>query len=276
MAVEIKVKNKGLKIEDFVDRETGAYGVHDEHYRLTPEKVGNPLIVYNPEKLGRGFEIFLEKKEICLSQPLPTSREDIRFFYGYVVKLLKLLGTEKFYRNDEPASVFQIADYMQEDIDTSINAMGFLSEKAKEDGEQLYIFALMNPIALGENTIEKIGGDLDRFADYLHEVQAEDYFYAAPLLYQNNETGKIMGAYVVSPDVSSVLPNKPTIFNPEIKVDEWFLVFFLENEDIFETMIPYDVFLLLADKNDLYDEGHFMITYAEAEMRRMLEKARGQ
>lgn len=271
MAVEIKIKNRGLKIEDFVDEESGAYGIHDEHYRLAFEEVGNPLVLYNEEKLERGFEVYLEEDVIFLSQPLPTGTEDIRFFYGYVVKLLKTLGISEFERNEEPGDLAEIESYIAEDIAASTNALDFMAEKIQEDGEELYIFALMNPISIGEKTVEGFGGDLDAFADYLDRVQSIDYFYATPLLYRNNEDESIMGSFVISPDVVTVLPKSPVVFNNEITVDQWFAAFYLEGENIFDTMLPYDKFLALADMSEAYDDGHFMVNYSEEEIRKILD-----
>ena len=64
------------------------YGVSDVNYCLEIGQTGQYTILFDFDKIGRGFEVWYENNSICLRLPLPTTGHDIDVFYA----LIKLYG----------------------------------------------------------------------------------------------------------------------------------------------------------------------------------------
>lgn len=269
MSETIRIKNNGLKITDIVDVEKDGYGVLDDAFRLKDEEIENSTILYNKGMLQRGMGVEIDEQFITLFQNLPTGKEDINYFYNKLKLILSKLGETEFYYDDELSSIEQIDNYIQYAIEVSEDAIIRMENMvASGECDTIEIFGVMNPISIGKNAFREIDGQLDNFANYLHRLQNQDYYYAAPLLFQK-EDGEVCGIYVLTEDVLSVLPTKPTIYNSEIFVSRYDIASNFENDDVIQ--VSYRAFLEVVNKDNIYDDRCFFVNLSKEQI---LEVAR--
>ena len=277
MAVEVTIKKKGffkrkIEIPKLVFEDMG-YGTMDDNWRLLENEVGEPTIVYSHNILERGIEIVSEKEEILLRLPLPTGENEIRFFYEYLERLCKYLKVDTFFRYEEESYFDRIEDYIKWDITASISAISGMRESIeKKEYEEMYIFGVLNPITIGPKELDFIDDSPKKLGELLHNLQSVDAYYAGTKIYQR-ENGTLFGMYVLTENVKSVIPLKPTILmNNELKVEEWYVTFCYD-EDI-DGSILFDDFISSIDTSDYYDATHFFITLEKEKMKELLDKYR--
>ena len=51
--------------------------------------------------------------------------------------------------------------------------------------------------------------DLDDFEETIHELQAEDFYYAKPSLMKNKNDGKVLAVYTLTDECASIFPISP-------------------------------------------------------------------
>lgn len=275
MAVEVTIQKKGffkrkIEIPKLVFENMG-YGTTDDNWRLLENEIGEPTILYHHNVLERGIEVVSEKEEILLRLPLPTGEEEIRFFYEYVEKLCKHLNVDTFLRYEEISTFDRIEDYIKWDIVASIQAISSMRESIeKKEYEEMYIFGVLNPIAIGPKELEFIDDSPKKLGELLHNLQSVDAYYAGAKIYER-ENGTLFGMYVLTEGIKSILPLKTNLFmNEDLKVEDWYITFCYD-EDI-SGSISYSDFLFNVDSSELYDASHFYITLEKEQMIELLEK----
>ncbi len=276
MSVNVIIKKKGLfkkdlKIEDVILDEM-RYGIMDEDYRLEEGKVGKYTVVFHSKHIGRGYEISFEKGEVNLNMPLPTSYEDIHFFYEYIKILCDKWNTKEFIREEEVATFDEIASFIKMDIQASEGALRQIEESINTgEYENMYIFGAINPIAIGKKEVEKIDGDIKKFGKLMHYLQEKDLYYAAPKVYQRKD-GTYFGIYILTEDIPSIVPYQAKLLVSDKKIDvsEWNIGFVADNE--LKGFIPYEDFLNSIPKEEEYDSEHFIFKIKEKEIKQLLDK----
>lgn len=276
MAVEVKIKGKGLfkktlTFQDILENNM-RYGVMDEAYRLDEGKVGDWTVIFNGNHVCRGYEISLKKGEINLRMPLPTSEEDIIYFYEYIKNLCAKMNTKEFFRDEEKVNFAKIPACINLDIEASTKALEKIEEGLdNKDYSSFYIFGALNPIALGKRELEKFAGNIQNFGKVLDELQKQDIYYAKNRIYQREDKTNF-GVYVLTENVPTVLPfeAKPFILDNDIKINDWYLGLVI-NENM-AGFIPYQDFLNSIDKDKIYDTEHFIITLTAKKIKDLLDK----
>lgn len=275
MSVNVTIKSKGLfkkelKLEDCL-LENMRYGIMDENYRLDENKVGEYTVVFNRNHICRGYEINIKKGEINLSMPLPTSNEDITFFYDYIQMLCKKMNTKVFIRDEEEATFDHIDKFIKLDTEASIGALEQI-EKNLDNGEyeKMYIFGAINPISIGKRKLSDIDKNLDKFGQLMHNLQSMEVYYAAPRVYQKKDN-TLFGVYTLTEDVPSVVPYKASLFmNNKIKVEEWNIGFVINGT--IKGFISYNDFINNVKKENKYDTEHFIISLNKQEIETLIKK----
>lgn len=276
MAVEVKIKGKGLFKKTLTFQEilenNMRYGVMDEAYRLDEGKVGDCTVIFNDNHVCRGYEISLKKGEINLRMPLPTSEEDIIYFYEYIKKLCVKMNTKEFFRDEEKLNFAKIPTCISLDIEASTKALKKIEEGLdNKDYSSFYIFGALNPIALGKSELEKFAGNIQNFGKVLDELQKQDIYYAKNRVYQREDKTNF-GVYVLTENIPTVLPfeAKPFMLGNELKINDWYLGLVI-NENM-AGFIPYQAFLNSVDKDEIYDTEHFVITLTAKNIKDLLDK----
>ncbi len=276
MSVNVTIKEKGLRkkkleIKDVI-LEGMRYGIMDESYRLEEGKVLENTVIFNDKEIARGYEISLEKGEIHLNMPLPTSEKDIRFFYEYVKILCEKLKTKIFIREEEKCTFDQIPSFIDMDMKTSESALKLMEENMdKGEYENMYLFGALNPIAIGKKEIEIIDGNVSKLGELLDHLQRKDLYYAAPQIYQRKD-GTYFGVYILTEDIPSIFPYQPKLLvtDKKIEVSEWNIGFVVDKE--VKGFTSYHDFLSSVKKEEEYDSEHFTIKMKKKEIKELLEK----
>lgn len=271
MGVDVTIHAKGLfgkapALKDLLHAGMG-YGVMDEYYRLQEGQTGEYTVVYDMFHIGRGYEVKIDKKSVCLRLPLPAGKREIENFYRLTERICEMMKVRQFLRDDAPARLEDIPAYIACDADASLKALESIEKKVGEDPcSAMYLFGAMHPIAVGTRELEMIGGSLEGMDEFFHNMQNMDVYYAGAKVYRRKD-GSVFGVYVLTAGVRTILPFRPGLFmNDEVQIDEWYVGLVPGEEE--GHMVEYDKFLEKADTGAVYDTEHFLITLQEEEMRK--------
>ena len=227
MSVDIRIKQKGLLkkkldlifVDDICSNHGLKFGIMNDtlvmsNYTGDNNIKGVSLVLYNPKKLGRGFEIAVEENlyDCYLRISTPSTNEDISLFYKVIKYVCGKLHADT-YEKDE-AEILKVSDIQkEEEFITKWNADQLLDMVSKN--QNLTLFGAIYPISIEPETVQQwIHMDrvflMNEFADYLHEKQDADYYYARALMYRNKEE-QIFGTYAITEDVDTVFPLTPRV-----------------------------------------------------------------
>ncbi len=269
--VSIKLSNQKqtLQIQDVLFQGM-RYGIMDAAYRLSENETGEVMVIFNTGYLGRGYEITLPQGAIELRLPIPTGDTDIRFFYAYLQKLCQKFSTTDFWREDEKGSFAAIADYIKEDIGLSEQTLRVM-EADIDAGKynSMYLFGVLNPIAIGKADLREIDGSLSKLAAFFQRHQAMDVYYAKPNVYQRKDE-TLFGVYALPENVPAVFPKQPGLFMgpKDMQIDNWYVGFVI-NDDLAGT-VSYADFLANTKPSAAYDVEHFIISLNKRQMTKLL------
>ncbi|MBR1413592.1 MAG: DUF4299 family protein [Bacilli bacterium] len=261
MAVNIIIKNKRvLKRKIDVSKlifDNMRYGIMDEKYRLIENEVGEYTVVFNKDDICRGYEICIKNNTVELIMGLPTSDNDILFFYDYIHKICNKLKAKYFYRDGIKATFDDIDKYITNDINTSNETLIEIKNKMdNKEEESFYLFGALNPISFDKKNLKKIKNCHD-LGVYTNKLQSMDIYYASPQVYKKSDN-TVFGIYVITEDVNSVFPLKPSVFmNEEQKVDYWYISFIVNNKIV--GSINYQDFIKNISTKNKYDAEYFII-----------------
>lgn len=276
MAVEVTIKSKGLfktslKLDDILENDM-RFGIMDDSFRFDEGKVGEITVIFNNKNICRGFEVSLKRGKVELRMPLPTSDSDITFFYETIKKICIKMNTKVFVRDEEILELDEIDNCIKQDLETSRAVLKDIEEKIKNGTfNNFYIFGAINPVALGKNEMKKIKGNPIEFGNLMHQLQSIDAFYAAPKVYQKEDTSNF-GVYVLTEGIPSILPDEPKLLlnGNNITVDEWNIGLVIDGE--VEGFISYNDFLKNIKPDSRYDSEHFLITIDKDKIKKLVSK----
>lgn len=269
MAVNVRISQKGLfkkklTVENIAELRNLSYGISDANCCLIENEIGKYTLVYDSKNLARGIEVSFEDTDVLLRLNLPTSRTEIHLFYDLIQEICKKFNTDKFTREGEETNVDLIPTFIQYDDEASCNALVDVKNKLIENNyEQLTIFGVLNPIAIGIESFEEINGDTDKLGIFLNRLQQMDVYYANPKVYQKNE--KMFGIYFIGEEITSVVPVKPYIlFNQIEGINDWY-VMIPENH-----MIRYEDFINHIVKLCDYDATHIVVNLTKEDIEKLV------
>lgn len=276
MGVDVTVKSKGLfkknlTIDDILNDDM-RFGVMDESFRLEEGMTGEYTVIFNRKNVCRGCEVSFKKGKVDLRLPLPTSDADVYFFYDVIKQVCNKMNTNIFTRDEEEVSLDDIDNCIKEDIKTSTSALKKMEENINDgSSENLYIFGAMNPVTLGSIEMKNIKGSTIKFGILMNSLQTMDVYYAAPKIYQNNDSS-YFGVFALTEGVASVLPDKPKLLINENKIDvsEWQIGLVVGDE--VQGFISYDDFLKSVKRDSRYDSEHFIITIDKGKINKLISK----
>lgn len=223
MSVEVVIKNKQfikkpLTIQDITMGKYAA-GTIDQYMRNTREVKDGELVVYNPDKIGRGVSVMGWnsdiKNEIAIVANSFSTKYDYEMFYDIVGNIMRVWKTKNFEEEGIKYSEADLEKLCQEQKTNAMKMMADINNLVnRADGEELTFFSAMLPIDLKLDVIQKFGEENDEegYADYLHELQTIDAYFAVPVYYaQKINKDACFGGYAITSDTDTIFPVKPKI-----------------------------------------------------------------
>ena len=272
MGIRISVKQgeSPLSLQDIADLSGLAYGKLNSQMVLEKGKLGDLVVLYDPEAIGRGFEAELKDDEILLNIPLPATGHEIQIFYQLADTLCKTCGQDSFIRENERISIHDqqtINMHILEDIQTCSDAIMKMDDEI-QDGQHhvFYIFAALNPIELGKEEFNKMGRSLEGYANVLHTMQKDRYYYSHPHYYKRDDNS-IYALYFIGINLDTVIPVSPVSYaylKPNFECNDFF-VFLPQGH-----CILFDDFIRSFPFAKYYDPNHIRMSVTERQIYRMV------
>ena len=274
MVVEVIIRKKEISGKDFnlleLIYDGMRYGSYDDFFRLKEDDINGPVVIFDSKIVCRGHEISFNDESIFLSLSLPTNENDIQFFYHHIKIICKMMDTDEFIRNDEKVTLDLINNCIEIDKTSSINALKDMKAKISNGTyENMYIFGAINPVVFGIKQIEFIDCDIQKFGNFMNELQNIDAYYAKPGIYKQPDS-TVFGVYILSINITSIFPQNPQPIFISQKIPNFYVSFAGDNN--LKGLISYNDFLNNVDKTNEYDAEHFIITLNKSEINELLEK----
>ena len=276
MSIEVSIKqrlfgNKTIPLKVILG-ENLHYG-HFTNERLAVGKLGeSEFVAYNPQSIGRGFSVVWnpkEKKHINLHLPLPSTVQELTDFYAAVERIAKYWNA-KLVVDGNKASLDTFMAGFQNTLEFNEKAIRHFSQQIldNEDDRILVFYSTMWPLSIGKEEATLFLNDPDSYADWLHEKQSMDIYYATPNFYVGDNG--IFARYLLFNDLPSVFPNTPTIpvgsIDPmtgkQLKCDQWEISLRILGKTESLCEMEYSKFLSIVanDKKSKYDGNHFLLS----------------
>ncbi len=288
MAFTLKIEaktlfgNKAVNFGQLIQNCGLQFGHDNEFYILEDGAEDNTVILYNPNRIGRGIFFDgrnMQEGKVEISYNIPTTEAEITDFIRVAKELERQLKKVEMYCVEEEckyttAQLEQNKDRMVQFSREKLNE--FCANKEYSS----YIFTLaMWPLELTQEMMAKFEActDLQEFEQILHEKQSLDVYYAKPRLMQK-QTGEIGAFYTFTEECESIFPVKADGFfcMERINVDESFVRYYIFSEErLMDGMYDYDKFVqyMLEHGATYYDRSHILVPSMTKEQMEEMAKA---
>ena len=236
------------------------------------------LLIGEDKVSARGFELSYDNKNKSYVVRIytPSSREDWLLALEYIKALAKKFGSEIVNERGETFTVDNIDKFDYEN-DIIYGIATILSGLEDKEVEVYNIYGINRVVSFNQeisNKIENSVSPIDTFSNIIKEIQYLDAYSANQRFYQNEEDGRIMGAYSITESVRTIIPYKPSVefHNSDIvKNDDiayWNMAFVVINGDENDRnsyqpvgRIAYDEFIkkLPKEKYKFIDASYIMV-----------------
>lgn len=266
MAVSIEIRPKegsGLKltVPQIAKLENLSYGSMDNDFCMVFDEIGTYTVLYDPDNIGRGFEVWVENDNVVIRMPLPNTENDIRHLYSLAQKICRFFGVDSFLCDDELVPFEHIPLKIEQNINASLSGLKAIENQIMSgENSSMLIFGATNPVTLGPDQLEEIGGTMEGFEKFMHRLQQLDVFYANPRFYKL-PGDRVFGLYFVGENVMTVVPHTPSY--PFAKIDnlKGYYVRVPDGNDI-----PYGDFIAHATNMGPYDATHDVVCLTERDL----------
>lgn len=222
MSVEVVIKNKQLikKPLTIKDITMGKYaaGTIDQYMRNTREVKAGELVVYNPDKIGRGVSVMgwssAVKDKIAIVANSFSTKYDYEMFYDIIGNIMRVWKTKNFEEEGIKHSSDDLEKLCQEQKNTAMSMMADIDSLVnREDGENLTFFSAMLPLDIKLDLMKKFGEakDEEGYADYLHDLQSIDAYFTVPIFYGQKNKDAVFGSYAVTSGTDTIFPVEPKV-----------------------------------------------------------------
>ncbi len=217
MGVDVRIKNrqiikKALKIED-ITLGKYKYGSLDDYWRNTGELAEGYNVLYDPNHIGRGMEFKWSnnlKDEIELRVNFLSTKYDIEMFYEVIRNILNVWKVKQFDHDASTCTIDDLDALYQSSKEFNLDYMSNQDiVPDKSESNIITIFGAMYPIDIDKKLIKSYGEneDEDGYANYLHNLQYPDAYYAVPIIYSLNDT-EFFGNYVITAETDTLFPKR--------------------------------------------------------------------
>lgn len=274
MAIEIIIKNKSSKKElpsiDTITNNTFKYGSFNG-VSLNMEKRGpdGSISIFNPEKIGRGMSIGFGNNQISLLLPLPTSVEEIGYFYDLASRMADFWNGEVEATQDgkpfDPYNSNELAE------NAKASSISLIKEMTNGKFKNPILFCARWALYLNENDLELLKSDnpLEALGDFMHKMQYIDAYYAHPNIMTTKRHDCIFGMYVFTEGVLSIVPAIPRCpfgfknanTGRPVNIEDWYVCLYSGKEEKVLGHVMYEDFLKALKKEDYltYDAQNILL-----------------
>jgi len=280
MGIDVTVKNRqlfkrALKISDLT---LGKYacGAPDEYFRNTCEVADGEIIIYNSQKIGRGVQVTgwnsNVKDEINLRVNFLSTRYDMEMFYEIIRNVMHVWKAKTFEQDGNEFTEDDIDALCKDNKELSLKYMLEMCKDKKTDGGAFTIFGAMLPLDIDTDLLINFGfkRDEEGYADYLHNLQSRDLYYAVPGIYGvKGKEDAYWGAYTVTATVDTIFPLKPQVpmffKNPKTKerleCDFFAVSLYSPTQNKIIAIIRFEDFIRLTgvENCEVFDKNHVVI-----------------
>ena len=192
--------NKNIDINDLLLSSVSNYGC---------------LLIGEDKVSARGFELSYDNKNKSYVVRIytPSSREDWLLALEYIKALAKKFGSEIVNERGETYTVDNIDKFDYEN-DIIYGIATILSGLEDKEVKVYNIYGINRVVSFNQemsNKIENSVSPIDTFSNIIKEIQYLDAYSANQRFYQNEEDGRIMGAYSITESVRTIIPYKPSV-----------------------------------------------------------------
>ncbi len=250
--------------------------------RLDEGELGETeFVAFNPESIGRGFSVIWnpkEKKTITLRLPLPSTTQEIKDFYMAIERMVKYWDG-KLIVDGSRVSLSDFLSGFDNMVDFNNKTIKRISGQIL-NGEQgaLTLYSAMWPLVIGKEEATLFIENPDCFAQWLHEKQEMDVYFANPAFYAGDNG--IFARYVLRNDLPAVYPHQPIVpfgaIDPttgkQLECEEWWIALGIEDEEGILCEMEYSEFLSLIPENkkSKFDASRFLLAEMTEEEIRMM------
>ena len=173
------------------------------------------LLIGEDKVSARGFELSYDNKNKSYVVRIytPSSREDWLLALEYIKALAKKFGSEILNERGEVYTVDNIDKFNYEN-DIIYGIATILSGLEDKEVKVYNIYGINRVVSFNQeisNKIENSVSPIDTFSNIIKEIQYLDAYSANQRFYQNEEDGRIMGAYSITESVRTIIPYKPSV-----------------------------------------------------------------
>ena len=173
------------------------------------------LLIGEDKVSARGFELSYDNKNKTYVVRIytPSSREDWLLALEYIKALAKRFNSEIVNERGEVYTVDNIDKFDYEN-DIIYGIATILSGLEDKEVKVYNIYGINRVVSFNQemsNKIENSASPIDTFSNIVKEIQYLDAYSAHQQFYQNNEDGKIIGAYTLTQNLRTILPYKPSV-----------------------------------------------------------------
>ena len=173
------------------------------------------LLIGEDKVSARGFELSYDNKNKSYVVRIytPSSREDWLLALEYIKALAKKFGSEILNERGEVYTVDNIDKFDYEN-DIIYGIATILSGLEDKEVKVYNIYGINRVVSFNQeisNKIENSVSPIDTFSRIVRDIQNLDAYSANQRFYQNEEDGRIMGAYSITESVRTIIPYKPSV-----------------------------------------------------------------
>ena len=173
------------------------------------------LLIGEDKVSARGFELSYDNKNKTYVVRIytPSSREDWLLALEYIKALAKKFNSEIVNERGEVYTVDNIDKFDYEN-DIIYGIATILSGLEDKEVKVYNIYGINRVVSFNQEMSTKIENSvspIDTFSNIIKEIQYLDAYSANQRFYQNEEDGRIMGAYSITESVRTIIPYKPSV-----------------------------------------------------------------
>ena len=228
------------------------------------------FIAYNPQSIGRGFSVVWnpkEKKEIALRLPQPSTTQELKDFYDAIERMVNHWHG-KLVVDGSRVSLSDFLSNFENTVDFNNKILNHFSQKVL-DGKSniLTLYSTMWPLTVGKEEATMFMENPDYYAEWLHEKQSIDVYFASPDFYIGDRG--IFARYILTNNLPSVFPYQPIVpfgitdpaTGKQLECNKWLILLGVEGEKEPLCEMEYSKFLSLIPENkkSKYDGNHFLL-----------------